>query len=318
MVIDNDPDDEAPKLQVQPNPEHKFLVHPSSFDVSEGDLFRSGVSTLKSSSPPSLEAFSTLQDLAHSSHWGLTLAGDSSLSHLLLQFLLPSNPHSTAIIRSTAALLLGTAIHNNPPALTAALSHFYNDEWPTGPLEAVILALTHEQLPSLLSRMIFLLSGLCQNEAQLQKFLNDGGLELLVKLFNVDKVGLDERDKLRGKIANFMVDHMLQSDEKGGILPIEQEMEMVKGIKQDLGSDSHLDNEDSWVMLNNDDVLENSMTSSRIAQKLKPWCLLFEKSSVALSNKIDNDPQAVRIHEDLKEAHLALEKTLRLHGCDCP
>lgn len=313
LVVIEDVPHEAPKLQVQPNPQHTFPVHSSSFDVSEGDLFRSSVSTLKSSLPPSLEAFSDLQDLAHSSHWGLTLARDSSLLHLLFQFLSPTYPHSTLDIRSTAALLLGTAIHNNPPALTVALSQFYNDEWPTGPLEAVILALAHEQLPTLLNRMMFLLSGLCQDEAQLQRFVNDGGLELLVKLFNVDKVGIDERDKLRGKIVNFMVDHFLQFEGAESDIPIGNEKQII----MDMEPDSHLDNEDSWVMFDQEDVEETSMAFKDIIQKLKPWCSLFEKCAVGLTNKIDDDPQAARIFEDLNDARSALEKKLNAHGCGC-
>lgn len=161
--------------------------------------------------------------------------------------------------------------------------------------------------------MIFLLSGLCQDEVQLKKFANDGGLELLEKLFNVDKMGIDERDKLRGKILNFMVDHFLQFDEALNVLPVGKGEQTV----MDMEVDSHLDNEDSWVMFDQDDVKEKYMASKVITKKLKPWCSIFEKGAAGLINKIDDDPQAARTFENLNEAHSALEKKLNAHGCGC-
>lgn len=293
-----------PEFQIQPDPQHV------SFDISEGDLFQSSISTLKSSSPPNLEAFASLQDLVHSSHWGLTLAKDTSLCRLLLQFL---SPRSSPNIRSVTALLLGTAIHNNPPALTAVLSHFYNDEWPTGPLEVVILALDHETLPTLLNRLIFLASGLCRNEEQLQKFVNDGGLEILTNLFDVNNAGIGDRDKLRGKIADFMVDHFLQPDR----IRSEPSIRKENDVQKDTGLASHLDDDDSWGMPDHVSHEESPLASESMLQKLRLWCSLFAKASAELTTRIDGDPQAARTLEHLQEAHSALEKKLKTHGFDC-
>ena len=156
-----------------------------------------------------LPAFENLEDLSHSYHWGLTLAKDRDLVHKLFQFLLPTQ--LSIEIRSLATLVVGTAIHNNEAALTAALSHFYNDEWPEGPLEAVIMALLHEKSPLILNRMMFLLSSLCHDQTQLQKFLDAGGVELLVKTYQAEPMAADDRDKLRRKVTHFVLDHLMST-----------------------------------------------------------------------------------------------------------
>ncbi|KAL9619157.1 MAG: hypothetical protein Q9204_008325, partial [Flavoplaca sp. TL-2023a] len=155
----------------------------------------------------------SLEDLAHSYHWGLSLAKDGEIIHKLFQLLLPTQ--LSLEIRSLATLVFGTAIHNNEAALTAALSHFYNDEWPEGPLEAVIMALLHEQSPLLLNRMLFLLSSLCQDQTQLQKFLEAGGMDLLIKTYQAEPTAVDDRDRLRKKVTHFVLDHLLPTAETG-------------------------------------------------------------------------------------------------------
>ena len=156
-------------------------------------------------------SFETLTDLCHSHEWGFRFAKDSHVVQIVIQVIhgVFKQPIAT---RSKATLLLATAIQNNPDALSAALSHFYNDEWPTGPLEAVILALMHDHTMPLLTRSIFLLSGLCQDQSQLLKFVNHGHLETLLRLFQDETLDEFEGAKLRGKIANFMVDYIVDTD----------------------------------------------------------------------------------------------------------
>lgn len=211
-------DDRTPELLDQSDPWHEIPIRPSSFDLSEGSAFEHNAYVLKSSSLSDfdtvLSALSNLQDLAHSFYWGQVLVRDPFISRHLFQLLSPSrlSPTASPEIRSAAASLLGTAIHNNRPALSVMLSHFYNKEWPNGPLEAALKALAHEQLPLLLTRMVFLVSGLCQEENQLKKFIEGKGLELLVRLYDAEILKAD-RDKLRRKIANFVFDYSLQSHE---------------------------------------------------------------------------------------------------------
>lgn len=324
VVLDDSPET-AHELQDQSKPQRADPPRAPHFESSEGTLFASAVSTLKSSSLSDtntlIPTLSDLQDLAHSSHWGLTLTRDSTICHLLLQLLSPSISTSALELRSAAALLLGTAIHNNPPALTAALTHFYNDEWPNGPLEAVILALAHEQLPSVLARMVFLLSGLCQDEAQMRKFLDAGGLDLLAKLFDAENAGTDERDRLRGKIANFIFDHFLQNDaptESLGTLI----HDMNSGVN-DQEIESKLDKEDPWVKVEAEveapvDAAELQKNLGDLKRDLKRWCLLFETSLTKEKgkNKAEINSMAASAFESIHSAYLALDDKLGARdGC---
>ncbi|KAL8730623.1 MAG: hypothetical protein Q9166_003936 [cf. Caloplaca sp. 2 TL-2023] len=183
-------------------------------DVAESTLFSDSAAEVKNHASQDneklLPALTDLKDLSHSYHWGLTLAKDGELIHKLFRLLLPSN--LSLEVRSLATLVFGTAIHNNQAALTLALTHFYNDNWPQGPLEAVVLALLHERSPILLNRMMFLLSSLCQDEGQLQAFLNAGGIELLISVYDAESAGKDDKHKLRKKVSNFVLDHLLPSD----------------------------------------------------------------------------------------------------------
>lgn len=323
LVIIDDVPHGPPELQDQSEPQHYTPPRHPQFDPSESSLFASSVDDLKASpshSSTAIPALASLEDLAHSQHWGLTLTRDSSLSHILFQMLSPaaSESQSSLEIRSAAALVLATAIHNNPAALTAALSHFYNDEWPTGPLEAVVLALAHEQLPSLLTRMVFLLSALCQDETQLSKFVDAGGLGLLAQVFDAENAASDEKDRLRGKIANFMVDRLLQLDETTRKLP---PLNQDDGEKQQAPIfDMDLETTDSWVMIN-DNMLSSAEAGSEtgsfgVASIFKPWCLLFEKSLRKLSGSGANTESA-RAHESIETAQVALEQKLDFYGCGC-
>lgn len=311
------------ELQDQTHPQDAQLPRLPYFESSEGSLFASGISTLKSSPLSDTEtlipALSDLQDLAHSAHWGLTVTRDSTICRLLLQLLSPSFSTSDLELRSAAALLLGTAIHNNPPALTAALTHFYNDEWPNGPLEAVIVALAHEQLPSILARMVFLLSGLCQDEAQMRRFLDAGGLDLLAKLFDAENAGVDERDRLRGKIANFIFDNFMQID-----ATTEDFGTSNQNIETDANAQefqSYLDKEEPWVNLEAEDakpVNAAKLETNRgnLERDLKPWFHLFEKSinKIEGKNKSETNSMTAGALENIHSAHLALKKKLKAHS----
>ncbi|KAL9012834.1 MAG: hypothetical protein Q9173_002426 [Seirophora scorigena] len=188
-------------------------IRPPPDTVSEGSSFSAAVSEIKQHGPQDtdelLPALTELEDLSHSYRWGLSLANDEPLVHKLFQFLLP--PTLSLEVRSLAALAFGTAIRNNPAALDAALSHFYKDEWPEGPLEAVVMALVHEQAPVLLNRMMFLLSSMCQNKDQLQRFLEAGGIDILMAVYDAGSAGSEDQRKLRKKVTHFLVDNLMES-----------------------------------------------------------------------------------------------------------
>ncbi|KAI4160728.1 MAG: hypothetical protein L6R39_000187 [Caloplaca ligustica] len=198
------------------DPSFQHPMRPPADTVAESSSFSEVVNQIKEDSSQDavklLSALEDLEDLSHSYHWGLSLAKDGALIHKLLQLLLPSN--LSLEIRSLATLVFGTALRNNPAALDAALSHFYRDEWPEGPLEAVIAALLHEHAPMLLNRMMFLLSSLCQDKHQLHRFLDAGGIEILIGVYDAMSAGSDGESKTRTKITHFLVDNLMPSDQE--------------------------------------------------------------------------------------------------------
>ena len=324
LIIVEEPEEEPspPNIHDQSIPEHQYPIRPPPFHPGEHSLFSDSITILKSSSPesdPRAEvatrvALSDLEDLAHSYHWGVTLTQDRATSHKIFQLLSASTPSSE--IRSAATLLLGTAIHNNPEALTAALTHFYNDEWPNGPLEAVLVGLVHENLPKLLQRMMFLLSGLCQNPIQLSKFVDAGGLDTLLRIFNDDVVNKNHDGKLQGKIANFVLDHFLQTDDVMSPLLNEKLDEIKLPRKGDANREvaSKLEGEDSWVLANEEKQLDhlskdtNIRNGKNMAAALQAWCPAFKNRIRASKNSGSTN---------IEEAWDALDRTLEANGCSC-
>jgi len=222
-------------------------VRPPRFDADEAALFHHGLSTLRSSSTDDeglVPALSDLQELCHSQDWGIALTKDGAATRFLVQIL--QDISGKIAIRSLSALLLATAIQNNPEALSAALSHLYYDEGPKGPLDAVMLALLHDQYPQLLTRVVFLLSALCQDPRQLARFANAGGLEILLRVFDVEHVGQDERDKLRGKIANFVVDHI---DQLNDVTVAVEEEKGAETLMEEKGRNHYQKDDGDWVVV---------------------------------------------------------------------
>jgi len=222
-------------------------VRPPRFDADEATQFHHGTSTLKSSSTTDealVPALSDLQELCHSQDWGIALTKDGAATRFLVQIL--QDISGKIAVRSLSALLLATAIQNNPEALSAALSHLYYDEGPKGPLDAVMLALLHDQCPQLLSRVVFLLSALCQDPQQLARFANAGGLEILLRVFDVEHVGQDERDKLRGKIANFVLDHLDQLDD---VVAVAEGRKATEALVEEEELNRYQKDDGDWVVV---------------------------------------------------------------------
>ena len=265
-----------------------------------------------------LSALETLEELSHDIYWGLKLAEDSEV--ILKLFRLFNSNDSNADVKGAAALVFGTAIQNNPAAFTAALSHFYNDEVPTGPMEAVIVALVHEQLPQLLIRFVYLLSELCQDQAYLWKFINNDGLNILMTVFNAEKAGPNEqRDRLRGKISNFILDYFLQQESFLGVVSQLGSSKRTNGEEFDSG----LKHEDPWVLMSGVEGIYEwphqaplPPTYKNMAEALKPWCTAFS-SSLNIWSEFDSRTGPVEAAEQVQEAHAALEKKLKDLGCSC-
>ena len=294
-------------------------IRPPPPNSSEGASFDASRTTFKTapSGKPEiiLSALETLEDLSHDIYWGLKLAQDSDIALKLVKIISinGSDPH----VKAAAALALGTALQNNPAAFTAAISHFYNDEQPTGPMEAVMMALVHEQLPHLLTRLVYLLSALCQDEAYLWKFVNGDGLDILMTVFSANKAGQDGRDKLRSKIANFILDRFLQSDS----FDLSEKLHESSRQTPESKIDSELEHEDSWVLPSAHDGAYEwprkvKSQPRNMADILKPWCSAFSRSLAAWETWQEKFSPADAVH-NVEEAHKALQRRLKGSGCSC-
>ena len=335
VIVDNTPvrlaaDEEAEAepitphgLQDQSQPERDYDYLRPSLDPEEASLFASETSNIRSSSIPTLETLSALTDLVHSYNWGLALAQDGLLVDKLAKIFQPYSALQAPIeIRSATALLLGTAIQNNPEALAALLSH--REEPTRGVLEqdvlhSVISTLTFKleqdspiALLQLQQRNVFLIYQLASSPAQLRHFISWQGLDSLHDLFtfcNTDPRdtnapfdpsrmnpggGGEGRDKLRQRIANLMLDH---------VLPL-------------LGS-----SEGRRYMSRYEDM--NDVEYARMAQaianrwrrRLEPWNEAFgaalTECAIIMSEKGESEASTVyKAYESISEAALLLKKVL--------
>lgn len=304
VIIENPPQPpivdevEVAILQDQSSPDARHLYappRPVPFDTvdDESDLYNSARDALLGASDLSTYDFSTLQDLAHSIHWGYVLASDVIISHYLLNIF--SNRSSVVVpanVRAAAALLLGTAMHNHLDALEVFLKNSL-DEFPTA-LTLATLKEPEQDGELLEMRTVFLLSQLCQDDLQLKHFLDAQGLDTLLSLFNrpVVTVGA-EHDKLQIKIANFIHDRILSR------LVSEQNI-----IGQAMSHSSKTRSEEQVVR---EEILE-------------PWCSAFTKgleSHQSLAGTRDGEPRfAGTQYAGVFEAHQALNGLLRANSKD--
>ena len=284
-------------------------VRQPPFEPGEAATFEQGMSQLRNSSATISDlnaTLVTLQDLCHSGNWELKLTKDSNVTQFLVHIFLDVSQQLS--FRSGAALLLATAIQNNPEALAAALAHFYNDGWPIDiwpnqPLEAVLLALLHEHSPKFLIRTVFLLSSLCQDQIQLRKFVMEGGLDRLLQVFRAEKGIEPDGDKLRGKIANFILDHIIQADFPE---PSKDRVEYETFTYDE--NENPTSQQESWIIV--DESLESPEIPNpkRFEKNLKDWELAFDESRRVLSKKKTHE--SVVAWESVEAAREALRKRL--------
>lgn len=308
LISDSQPVDEPEELQVPLHHDQSVLneiprIRTPPFEPGESSTFEENMSQLRNSpsSDPNYDptpALTALQDLCHSADWGLKLTKDSNVTRLLVQSF--RDVSQKLALRSAAALLLATAIQNNPDALAAAISHFYNDEWPTGPLDAVLLALMHEQSTSLLIRTVFLLSSLCQDPDQLVRFVNTGGLKVLIEVFRDGDISQPDHDKLRGKIANFVFDHIVALDQ-GSLRAGEAE----HSPNVDVGTDAPTAaDDDGWVV-----VPDKPTIAVDLQWEFGQWELALRKASEDLSNKDSNEAKTALA--SVVDAHRAIQEQIK-------
>lgn len=304
----------------QSKPDRDYDYMPPSFDPEESSLFASETSNLHSSSLPTLETLSTLTDLVHSYDWGLTLAQDSSFIHKLTSTFNPSIiPQASIEIRSATALLLGTAIQNNPEALAALLSH--TNTTAANPSQSLIHAILstlrsplEQTSPTphlhLHQRTLFLLHQLASSPAQLRIFTSLNGLSVLHDLFTSSNTNPhnpnaafepqrispreDGRDKLRQRIANLMLDHILPALEGADGRKYAAEIASMSSTNEDTGRQDE---------------------GKALRQVLEPWNEAFGAAMGEYAGLMDGRDEAevsvvYKTYESIWEATLLLRKIL--------
>ena len=319
-------------IQDQSKPHRDYDYLRPSMDPEESSLFASETSKLRSSSVPTLETLSVLTDLVHSYDWGLALAQDGSLIHKLIETLQPVTiqaPKSEIFqpiiiegpveIRSATALLLGTAIQNNPEALAALLTHTKPDTESALELGVTYAVLWSLSIPlgqtspfpevQLHQRTLFLLHQLASSPTELCVFIGQNGLNMLHALFTYSNTKLpamgepfespkimpgdDGRDKLRQRIANLMVDH---------VLPFLERPEPWKHVNIAMGMDkSEVAN------------LDDGAAATR--QVMEMWTEAFEAAlreyAIFMSEKDQSEaPVAYKTYSSIEEASVLLKKVL--------
>ena len=318
----------------QSTPDRDYPYIPDALDAEESSLFDSATSALLSSSPPIseetlLSTLTALTDLLHSHHWGLTFTSSRSLVQKLLSTLNqhPSSPSSNSNqpinpeTRSQAALLLGTAIQNNPEARSALLSHFPSSDdasaddnrKPDDTIIRAVLSTLQEPVsvvtpPTLHSRTLFLLHQLAYSTSQLHSFISSSGLSTLQTLFDAEgmRPSEDSRDKLRQRVANFMLDHILPALEgdKGRDLAISI-IELSENVVD--GSES--------IMASRKRGEGNGNREAVLLKVLEPWSIAFghalEEYAVFMYGKEEGSvPGVFNAYSSVWEATLLLKKIL--------
>ncbi|MCJ1300792.1 hypothetical protein MMC08_003591 [Hypocenomyce scalaris] len=298
---------------------HSVLDHgpirPPSLGSGESSLFATNIASLTSAPPfePGriLMTLDTLEDLSHDIYWGVTLAKDGAAVQRLLE-LFDRNDADPAI-RGSAALVLGTAIQNNPAALSAVMSHYDDGTYDVLPIEHLLKALAREEQPQVLTRLMYLLSAMCQDSAQFERFEHLDGFYTLLRTYDADHVGTDAKNKLRGKIANFLLDHFMPNSH-------------LETLTNENSNSAGVEEEEIAVILDSGnptlqhDISHETDTRSRSVPSMtrwKPWLAAFTKSLDEWKSR-SSEPEIADAIQSVQDAHLALQKNLAAYGKGCP
>ena len=189
------------------------LVNPPSQNIEEGALFISAKDVLTSPTPTDesllVDTLEALEDLVHDIHWGVELVKDQQLVDWLIGTLEPGTRVPTAA--GAAALVVGTAIQNNPVALS-----WLFDNWKISnsmKIEHILHILAAKHPPQTMKRYVYMVSALCQDREYRWTFFKMDGLNALLKVFDSESAGNDNKDTVRVRISNVLLDHFLQEDE---------------------------------------------------------------------------------------------------------
>ncbi|KAI9819573.1 MAG: hypothetical protein M1827_007023 [Pycnora praestabilis] len=192
----------------------------------EGALFASAMTTLInpiSDKEKQIAALADLEDLAHDIYYGLEITRNSDLVVTFLNILhgSPPNPPTTPHHRSLVALVLGSALQNNPAAVSALDSKFLSleggaEEKAPSLVAEILRLLDREKDAKVQERLLFVLSGLMRYPSDGTRTADFGaadGHSILIGVFRAEGAGgVDGRDGVRGRIADLMLDYFFTAE----------------------------------------------------------------------------------------------------------
>lgn len=208
VVIQNEDSYSEPAVVDTPKPIPRVPVSldgaikpPISASASEALAFSDSLEILSSHKSHSASELShallSLEELVHEIYWGLQIAAPKYVSPLLT--LVSSSPE--AIIRSNAALVLGSALSNNPKALSSATS-----DHSVRLIRSLLSSLDKETDNNARARILYALNQAIKSPTTRTDFLSADGLPTLHRLF---KNGDAE---FMGKAAIVIEDNFLNED----------------------------------------------------------------------------------------------------------
>lgn len=193
------PDQEEPATPPEHAPAQQAIKPPKSA-VGERGLFDASLAALLSKDVTEA-ALAPLADLVHEAYWGAQLASSPKAVSRLLSLLSPSSS-APSPLRALSALTLGSALSNNPKALSHAATH------PLAP--AILGALSSESDELCQKRFLFLLGQALRDGGVRKHFLLLRGVETLLRLF------LHSSKEVQGRVAVVVEDAFLNLDMRHG------------------------------------------------------------------------------------------------------
>lgn len=280
-------------------------IRPPNPGSGEGSLFAASIASLTSAPPLDpvtlLTTLETLEDLSHDLYWGVSLANYGAAVHRLVDIFNGGNEDPP--IRGLAALVLGTALQNNPAALSALMSQYDGRVSDALPIDNVLVAMTLEEQPQVLARLVFLLSAMCQDPAQIARFEGQEGLSILLKAYDADHLGSGTKDKLRGKIANFLLDHFMFESHVGSSTT---EDSPIAGLENESVAPI-LDSPGPATSKQSFGKGDSGFGSASSAQHWKPWVIAFRKSLEEWKSTSNGNEMTDPIRS-IQDAYVKLQK----------
>lgn len=208
-------------------------IRPPANAGDEATIFTSAVSVLTAPTPaPAAEvavALSSLEELAHSLYWGATLCKSRPATAALLNLLTPAQ---TASMRASAALVLGSALSNNPAALAGA--------GPVALARPLLIALDAESDALVRKRLLFALAQTLGDSLGRAAFVRAGGISSLMRVW--DQAHADDAEVLRGRVAVLIEDAFLDetmrrddSDDGGDKLKVQMPDAGIMAAGEEVG-----------------------------------------------------------------------------------